>query len=178
MRRTTAGQIADHLQRRAAVNASPFKIRRIRKGKPLVGFHDWADGKPLLAADHIERDDGASLVCLLIDWQQKGEWYLVACSSATHAPQAEIWRETTAADVLSLEWKYKPAKRDGRNEERTQYFRGHVGDITMDLSVPSPSDDESRFVEDLFALVDNRLKADDLSKDEPDVRQEFPEGEE
>lgn len=177
MKRTTASQIADHLQRRAAKPSSGFRIRRIRKSKPLDGFHDWADGKPLLAADHIERDDGVSLVCLVIDWQQSGEWYIVACSDKTHAPQAEIWRETTSSNVISLEWRYKPAKRDGRNAERTQYFRAHVGDITMDLSVPEPADDSSRFVEDLFALVDNRVKADDLSKDEPDIRDEFPEGE-
>jgi hypothetical protein len=177
MKRTTASRIADHLQHRAATNSSGFNIRRIRQRKPLVGFHDWADRKPLLAADHIERDDGVSLYCLLIDWQRSGEWYLVACSPRTHAPQAEIWRQTTTGDVLSLEWKYKPAKRDGRNAERTQYFRTHVGEITMALSVPDPTDDVSRFVEDLFALVDNREKADDLSEDEPDVREEFPEGE-
>jgi hypothetical protein len=177
MKRTTAARIAKYLQVWAGRDGGPFKVRRLRAAKPLVGFHQWADGKPLISADHIEREDGDSILCLVIDWKRIGAWYIVACSSTTHAPLAEVWRESGDGELLSLDWTYKPAKRDGRNPERTEYFRAHVGDLTMNLSVPSSGELSPRFMDDLFALVDNRLKADQLSEDEPEVRDAFPEGE-
>jgi len=113
----------------------------------------------------------------LIDWQESDEWYLVLCAQTTHAPLAEVWREIKEDEIVSLEWRYKPAKRDGRNGERVAYFSNHVGDTTLQISVPAPDERSLRFIEDLFDLVDNRIKADALSSDEPETREGFPEGE-
>jgi hypothetical protein len=178
MKKDTAARISEYLNNREAEPGSRFTVERFRRTKPLNGFHQWADAKPLVSADHIRRDDRMAFDCLLIDWKESGEWYVVVCEQSTHAPLAEIWSESTDGDVITLAWQYKPAKRDGRNAERVAYFRQHVGDRTLQISVPKPDEDSVRFIEDLFDLVDNRLRADELSADEPDVREGFPEGEE
>lgn len=176
MKRTTASQIAKYLQQLATRPKSGFSIRRIGGGKPLESFHQWVDGKRLIAAHDIKRYDGESLVFLLIEWRRNGHWYLAVCESTTHHPLAEVWRESRVDDLVSLDWTYKPAKRDGRNSERTDYFRTHVGDLTMRLAVPSADEDDARFVDDVFTLVDNRLRADDLAEEEPEAGRSFPEG--
>lgn len=178
MRKATAQRISTYLSERTSEGSPGFSIERLQEGRPLDGFHQWVDGKQLLSADRIRRDeDGTVILCLLIEWRPTEEWYAVVFDQARHAPLAEIGRELQVDDIISLEWQYKPAKQDGRNPERVAYFRNHVGDRTLQISVPDPGERSLRFVEDLFGLVENRLKADELSADEPEVRESFPEGE-
>ncbi len=175
MRKATAERISRYFKARASAEGSRFTIKRLRG--PLDGFHQWADGKRLISAYEIRRDDGEVIYCLLIDWRESAEWYLVLCSQMTHAPLSELWRETQHDDIVSLAWRYQPTKRDGRNGDRVAYFRRHVGDTTLQVSVPDPDEQSLRFIEDLFDLLENRLKADELSLDEPETRETFPEGE-
>lgn len=173
----TALQIAEYL---AGLRAETYgyEVNRVQAGTPLQDFHQWANGKPLIAADHVRRGPDESLLTLLIDWRAQGQWYLIACSPTTRAPLAELWREEIDDSIHNLVWRYKPVKRDGRNEERLEYFRRHVGDLTMRLAVPETRDNSTRFVDDLFDVVDNRLRADELDPDEPETRSAFPEGQE
>jgi HNH endonuclease len=131
---------------------------------------------PLISADHIERDDGERLDILLIDWRRGGEWYVTACLPANRGAIAELWREEDYTGSKGLSWRYKPSKRGGRNSERLEYFRRAVGDLTMHLTIPAADDPTDRFLDDIFDLVETRIRADDLNPDEPEPRLAFPEG--
>jgi hypothetical protein len=175
MRRATAAKIAVQLKQfgRAALG---YRITRIREGRPLRSFHQWVDGKSLVSADRVDRGDGRHLILLLIDWAETGEFYCVVFPENRSGPLAEIWSVRHGAGAENLVWTYKPVKRDGHNGRRLAYFRRHVGDTTMTLEVPATAWDVRRFLDDVCALVDNRLKADMLDPNEPPAREEFREG--
>ncbi len=44
------------------------------------------------------------------------------------------------------------------------------------MSIPPQDEPSQRFLDDLFDLVENRVRADDLDPVEPELRREFPEG--
>jgi 5-methylcytosine-specific restriction endonuclease McrA len=172
---STARRVARYLDSRLGATTPDWVVNRISKETSLLGFHPWADGKRLIAAYDLRCDENA-LVALLIDWKNRSDWYLVLCSAATHGPLAELWQEEVSPVDHSLLWQYRPTKRDGRNADRVAYFTRHVGDHQLRLSIPSESETSERFIDDLFDLVDNRVRADDLNPDEPEPRREFPEG--
>lgn len=62
-------------------------------------------------------------------------------------------------------WKYNPVKRDGKNQERKDYFKRHFGSFIRQILIPkSPSEIET-FVGELFALSQSRLEADKLGEE-------------
>lgn len=176
MKRATAAAIASLVKRFGRLRPQGYRITRIRGGTPLRSFHPWADGKPLVSADRITRDDGRRLILLLIDWAETGEFYCVTFPDDRSGPVAEVWRVQQGAEADNLIWTYKPTKRDGKNHRRLDYFRRHVGDVRMCLAVPATVQDVRRFLDDMYALVENRRKADMLDPNEPPTREEFPEG--
>jgi hypothetical protein len=175
MKRATAARIAVQLKRYDRA-ADGYRITRIREGRPLRSFHQWVDDKALVSADRIIRSDGKRLILLLIDWAATGEFYCVVFPDNRSGPLAEIWSVQQGAGAENLVWTYKPMKQDGHNARRLAYFRRHVGDVTMALEVPATASDVPRFLDDLYDLVESRLKADTLDPNEPPAREEFPEG--
>ena len=175
MRRATAVAIANSL-RRFAGSRDGYRIVRLRSGRPLLSFHPWADGRALISADRITRSDGQRLILLLIDWTARGEFYYVVFPEDRSKPLAEIWQELARGGVSNLLWTYKPTKRDGCNHRRIAYFRRHIGDVRMSLAIPRAVADVPRFLDDTYALVEHRVKADTLDPEEPLGREEFPEG--
>jgi hypothetical protein len=175
MKRATATAIASLLKHFDRPGQG-CRVVRFRAGRPLRSFHEWADGKALVSADRVTRTDGRRLILLLIDWKDTGEFYYVIFPDDRSGPLAEIWRVRQGAGADNLLWSYAPRKRDGKNNRRVGYFRRHVGDIRMSLAIPKTTEDVARFLDDTYALIDNRLKADALDPDEPPLRDEFPEG--
>jgi HNH endonuclease len=175
MKRSTAAGIAG-LLRAFGRRGAGYHVTRVGGGRPLRSFHEWADGKALVSADRITRGDGTRLILLLIDWADTGEFYYVIFPADRSGPLAEVWRVRPGAGTDNLLWTYAPKKRDGKNDRRVDYFRRHVGDVKLSLAIPTSVEDVPRFLDDTFALVDNRMKADALDPDEPAVRDEFPEG--
>lgn len=175
MKRATAARIAVQLKRFGRA-AGGYRITRIREGRPLRSFHQWVDNKALVSADRIIRSDGKRLILLLIDWAATGEFYCVVFPDNQSGPLAEIWSVQQGAGAENLVWTYKPMKQDGQNARRLAYFRRHVGDVMMALEVPATTSDVPRFLDDLYDLVESRLKADTLDPNEPPAREEFPEG--
>lgn len=173
MKKSTAQRISDYLRTRSA-NAG-FDFARIQEGRPLDGFHQWADGRPLISADRVEQHGGRTVFFLVIDWYRSDDWYLVLYRHDAQVTHAEISHEDPSEG--SLHWSYKPKKGDGLNVRRTAYFRNHVGDAGIHLAIPATGDDGVRFVEDLFGLVECRVKADLLDPQAPEMRRSFPEGE-
>lgn len=177
MNQYTANRISEYL-RNAIRGSTGYNVQRIRQSRPFEDFHQWANGKALISADLIERGPNDALILLLIDWREENEWYLIACAATNRAPLAEVWQAEALGEIENLVWRYRPSKRDGHNAERLEYFKRHVGDLTLRISVPDPVDRGSRFLDDVFDLVDNRVRADILDLHEPETRASFPEGQE
>ncbi len=70
MRKTTAQNVAQYLDALRGGNASGYTLHQIGGPTPLHGFHEWADGKPLVAAYEVRSDD-AALIALIIDWHNR-----------------------------------------------------------------------------------------------------------
>lgn len=165
------------LLRQFASNSSPdFRLTRTTTAKPLVGFHKWADGKPLISADRILRDNDDAMRLLLIDWHEDDEFYCVLYPDDRSSPIAELWsiEETAAGDQLV--WNYRPVKRDGKNEQRKNYFSQIAGDLTLRVALPTTVEDVPPLLCNLFALHDYRLAADQLAPEPPEAHVCFPEG--
>jgi hypothetical protein len=178
VKQETAQSVGSYLSARSIDPACGYSITRFQNDSPLTGYHHWADTMPLIAAYHVERSEDDRLDILLIDWRRRGEWYITVCSAENHNPLAELWREEDFLGSKGLSWRYKPSKQDGRNSDRLEYFRRVVGDLTMHLTIPGPTDSDDRFLSDIFELVDTRTRADELNPDEPEPRMAFPEGQE
>jgi hypothetical protein len=164
MDRRLATRIGRLLLQYGATGSPEFRIQRIRAGRPLSDFHTFADGRPLVSADRVERDDDTVLHLLLIDWYKRGDFYCVLYPATPSGPMAEISRVERTRDRASLSWTYRPVKRDIRNSARVEYFRRRVGDTTMRITVPVGIADVPRFLRDLFDLSENRGRADALGR--------------
>ncbi len=57
MTESTARQLAGYLDARITATRSDYAVGRIGGSTPLLGFHVWADGKPLIAAYQLRRDE-------------------------------------------------------------------------------------------------------------------------
>lgn len=177
MKRSTADALSGVIKSYSAIPNREWRIQRIQEGKPLHGFHQWADDRALVSADVVTRHDGVTRIILLIEWSRhRHEYYCVVFPEDKSRPLAEFQTIQRVAAADSLAWTYKPTKRDGRNDERKAYFKRHFGDTVIGITIPSQADEVPDFLDAVFALVENRLSADDLSAREPEVRSAFPEG--
>lgn len=103
MKRATAAKIACQLKRFGGTTGD-YRITRIREGRPLRSFHEWADDKALISADRISRNDSKCLIVLLIDWAETGEFYCVIFPDTRSSPLAEIWSVQQGAGTENLVW--------------------------------------------------------------------------
>lgn len=177
MNKILAGHIGKLLSRGGRIAGLEFEIKRYGGSRPLKNFHEWADGKPLIAAYWVRHEKKQVLFILLIRWGFRGDYYCVLFPEDRSRPLAEISQVDRNADLPTLIWNYRPTKRDGKNLERRAYFRKHFGDTTVGITVPVNEKSLAGLLAALFDLVKNRLAADDLLRDEPERREEFPEGE-
>jgi hypothetical protein len=146
----------------------------------LQRFHQWADGKPCEGAFLVEGTDSVRTWMLLIDWQRTETYYIVVFEEARLGPVCELHRVSGDDVAPTLEWTYRPSKRDGKNEQRKQYFLTTYGAETAALDLPKNADEIDDFIGDLIELVDYRMKADALAENVPAARdwvfEGFPEG--
>ncbi|SDD52527.1 HNH endonuclease [Paenibacillus sp. CF095] len=181
MKRETAEKLISMLTTSAhqLVNYT-FEVIELSGGDTVTSFHQWADNKPVLGLFLIGNAGGEQLYFLIIAWNQKvkDNYYLVTFPYNRSRPITELHKTETFGNtaVTSLVWKYKPMKRDGKNQERKQYFKNYYGDLNVTLSLPQVNSEVEVFIEDLFLLCKIRMTTDDLSIAIPDRMTEFPEG--
>jgi hypothetical protein len=144
--------------------------------KPLSGFHQWADSKELEGGFLIKNRNGSNIWLLLIKWNVENDFYVVLFPESKSGPVAEIHEVVKDGDDLYLKWRYRPSKRDGKNEKRKSYFCKYFLGLEVVISIPSVVSDVSAFLNELLSLSENREKADNLDKNTPDFRDGFPEG--
>ncbi|WP_444904119.1 HNH endonuclease [Microbulbifer sp. CnH-101-E] len=144
--------------------------------EPLKGFHQWADSKDFEGGFLIENPKGVNLWLLLIKWNEANGYYVVLFPEDKAGPIAEIHSFSSDEDGEYLHWRYRPSKRDGRNDERKEYFEKYFFGLDAVISLPRIVDEISEFLGELVSLAENRAKADELDPDKPSFRNGFPEG--
>ena len=117
MDRDTAEQISQ-LVRIGLRDSESFRLEE-QLETPLVKFHDWANGKDCAGAFRISYDT-SELYLLLIQWspEHPSRFALIAYK----ANRSGILFEAHEIRDDQLSWAYRPAKRDGRNPERSERF--------------------------------------------------------
>ena len=176
MDRNLARVIAQHLAKVSGAAEAELQLEQHVGQGYLSGFHQWADARPCEGAFLFRDNAGNGLWSLLIDWKENGNFYLVLYPESKSGPIAEIHRVTEDHDEAILHWRYSPSKRDGRNEERKDYFSEAFLSADVQISVPMHTSDVVDFVGELFSLARSRAKADALDPDRPVPRNGFPEG--
>lgn len=144
--------------------------------KPLKDFHQWANSKEFEGGFLVKNSTGSNLWLLLIKWNDAHGFYIVLFPEDKSGPIAEIHSYTTDEDGDYLHWRYKPSKRDGRNNERKEYFEKYFYSLDVVISLPRTVEEVPEFLVELISLAENRAKADELDSDKPAFREGFPEG--
>ena len=62
-----------------------------------------------------------------------------------------------------VHWRYKPSKRDGRNEERKQRFVAEYGSLMASMHVPQIASEVEDFLKELVEVAQVRIHAEGLS---------------
>jgi hypothetical protein len=145
----------------------------------LSGFHQWADGKPSDGAFLFRNGSskGVGLWVLLLMWNpRKSDYYLVIFPETKLGPLAEIHHYSSSDGAEILSWRYVPKKQDKNNSARKAHFAQAFLSGEAQISVPQNVDDIEGFLDELYSLVDCRIKADELNDGIPLLRTGFPEG--
>jgi len=129
----------------------------------LPKFHQWTNGKKIIAAYEILRPEGdTGYYFLLIDWHRNDNYYLVIYAHDKSTTCAEIRQIQEFDEGPHLVWSYKPFKRDGKNDVRKAYFKQMFGSTTVQIKLPTSSHSVEEFLTKLFKLCQNRLRADKI----------------
>ena len=166
MDRDTAEQISQ-LDRTGLRDSDSFRLEEPFE-TPLVGFHQWADGRDCVGAFHISSDT-SELHLLFIQWSPNhpSRFALIAYE----ANRSGILFQTHEIRDDRLSWAYQPTKRDGRNSERRARFDALAAQrglpfVESRVAIPVPRDPAGveQFLSTVFLLADVRTKADDLDR--------------
>lgn len=142
--------------------SSNYEIKKLKIiNGTLPKFHQWTKGKPTLAAFEVTRiDSDTGFYFVFIDWHRNDNYYLVIYAHDRSTTCAEIRQIQEIDGVPHIVWSYIPLKRDGRNDQRKAYFKQMFGSTTVQIKLPSSSNEVEVFVGQLFKLCQNRIKAD------------------
>jgi hypothetical protein len=143
-------------------NTATFEIKKLKiSDGSLVKFHQWTNGKPTIAAYEVTRPDNETgYYFVFIDWHRNDNYYLVLYAHNRSTTCAEIRQIQEIDGSLHIVWTYKPFKRDGKNDQRKAYFKQMFGSTTIQIKLPSSALEIDIFLEQLFKLCQNRVKAD------------------
>ncbi len=141
--------------------STTYEIRKIATpNDTLIHFHQWANRKPVIAAFEVAKLGHDSYFFLFIDWHRNDTYYLVIYAHNKSTTIAELNRIIEEDGVVSLSWTYNPLKRDGKNDIRKSYFTQSFGNKTMIIPLPTSPLEIEHFLDHLFKLCHNRIRAD------------------
>ncbi|KQL50701.1 hypothetical protein AN964_24035 [Heyndrickxia shackletonii] len=127
----------------------------------INGFHQWTNGKPIIAGYHFSKPEESGYYLLFIDWHRNNRYYLVIYpqnKSTTLAEMQNIIEQDDGKEVIT--WKYNPLKRDGKNQERKAYFKQLFGSTHIHIPIPTSRYEVETFFDQLISLCQKRIKAD------------------
>ena len=128
----------------------------------LIQFHQWANKKPVISAFEISKPGENRYYFLFIDWHRNDNYYLVIYAHDKSTTIAELNRTIEEDGARFLSWKYNPLKRDGKNDVRKSYYTQTFGSTTMKIPLPIAVSEMEGFVDQLFKLCHNRVRADHI----------------
>lgn len=144
------------------VSPASFTIKQLdaTASNFLPGFQK---GKEAVAGFEVtKQEDNSSYLFAFI---RSGESYQLVIYSSTKKALAELKNIEMQEGTPSIIWKYSPAKRDGKNQDRKDYFSKNFGHLIRHIPIPkSPSDTEA-FIGELFTLCQHRFEADNLGEE-------------
>jgi|GEM_PF-2806895 len=174
MLKELAIKISDFIIKASDNQIISYAVQRINYDEPIKGFHPWEE---LVAAFLVKNEAGLAYHLLLVDWQTRdNNFYLVIYSENKIGPIAQIHKTQEELGAIDLYWIYNPNKRDGKNDDRKNYFKKYFLTTDVRIEIPNSEVDVEGFLDEVFALANNRLKADALSSNPPQCRMGFPEG--
>jgi hypothetical protein len=162
MDKTIAISIQRKLEQSSQSNQNAYAIEKMDLlHNTMNNFHQWANGKPVIAAFLIVDHDNNAFYLLLIDWHRNNNYYLVLYPQNKASTAAEIHQAVEDLDGnITLLWQYNPLKRDGKNAERKAYFKQLFGSVSIHIPLPQTAAETNAFLDAVFTLVRNRLRAD------------------
>ncbi|SDM58989.1 hypothetical protein [Bacillus sp. OK048] len=143
---------------------APFAINKIETiNGTLPRFHQWTNGKQTLAGYEVTRvESDTSYYFLFIDWHRNDNYYLVIYLQNKSSTAAEIRVIEEIDGIPHIIWRYTPLKRDGKNDQRKAYFKQMFGSTTVQIKIPKTPLEVEGFLNQLFRLCQNRMKADKI----------------
>lgn len=164
MEKNQAIALSNLLEDWSVESISPaFEINKLEvMDERLAGFHQWTNGKPVIAGYNILKIGEKNLYFLFIDWHRNDNYYLVIYSGNKATTHAEIQHIVEYEGKAHLLWKYNPLKRDGRNLQRKAYFKQIFGSLSIHIPLPTSSIEVESFLQNVFKLCANRVKADQI----------------
>jgi hypothetical protein len=159
--KNVAKLICKHIEDFMKNNQTTYDIAKVDfTGGSIQGFHQWTNGKPLIAGYHVSIPEEKSYYLLFIDWHRNQNYYLVIYpfDKSTTLAELQTINELDGKEVIT--WKYNPLKRDGKNQQRKSYFKQIFGTTIVNITIPTSYHEVSHFFDQLFSLCQKRQKAD------------------
>ena len=169
MDETTARSIIDGITKVGDSAAYTFQVESLLEEGQLGGtVHSWLKAAEVLSALEVSDPEGAGYIIVAVDlydkpgYRDKVGHHLLLFPERQKPTLIELRRELREDDLHVLEWRYKPTKRDKKNEQRRVIFEEAVGGLVVHLDVPATTEEAAVFLEKLFALAESRTAADEL----------------
>ncbi|MEH7251734.1 hypothetical protein V7111_06375, partial [Neobacillus niacini] len=161
LKKDQAAYLANLLEKSTPTTYTIKKMETVNGTLPR--FHQWTNGKQTLAGYEVTRvESDTSYYFLFIDWHRNGNYYLVIYLHNKSSTAAEIRVIEEIEGSPHIIWKYTPLKRDGKNDQRKAYFKQMFGSTTVQIKIPHTPVDVEGFLNQLFRLCQNRMKADKI----------------
>lgn len=165
MEKQLAINVSTQINEWLKTNNSLYEIQKIETTLgTLHNFQQWTDGKPIIAAYHIQKIEEENYYLLFIDWHRSNKYYLVIYVGNKSTTAAEIREISEINEKPYLVWKYNPLKRDGKNQERKTYFKQVFGSLSVTIPLPVNPTEVEVFFDELYKLCRNRMRADRITE--------------
>lgn len=161
MEKRQAVLVSDCLEQWNKSRCSTYELIKLEtSNNTLTHFHQWANGKPVVSAFDVSKPGDERYYFLFIDWHRNDNYYLVIYAHDKSTTIAELNKTVEEDGDVFLSWTYNPLKRDGKNAIRKAYFKQTFGETTMKIALPTSISDVEMFLDQVFKLCHNRLRAD------------------
>lgn len=156
MERSQATEIANLIEASMELDSSLTISKMGLINGQVEGFHPFINGRDTVGAFEIKGPDNQQYYLFFVPWYLDERYSLVL--HARGVKEALIG----AVDIRDkvIHWKYKPMKRDGRNEERRGKFMEEYLNINAEIRVPQVVPDVEGFLCELFKVAQARIKAE------------------
>lgn len=165
MNKEIAINITNNINKWMLSNNSLYELQEIETTfGTLHNFQQWANGKSIISAYHLNKIEEENYYLLFIAWHRNDNYYLVIYVGNKTTTAAEIREVKELNGKQNLVWKYNPLKRDGKNPERKAYFKQVFGSLHVEIAIPEKPTDVEEFFHRLYKLCRNRHTADRITE--------------